>query len=215
VSNDILYIVIFLQSSVSAVAKLSLTNSWDRNETYGWCSENYTCHKCMAGIVCKCKCINNYSAPIRERSIVNLWWPCMSVCLSVCKHIPGTARPIFTKFLCMLPMALALFWLRHHLVGITQQWETYKRRLLMSSMGATAPIEMGSMGAVHPENWPNRNSHNGRWISELKGLGPGQRRNILHAAGFCHDDFGVKERQIVSFKMSFVFAYLLSINNAE
>ena len=36
---------------------------------------------------------------------------CMSVCLSVCvfirELISGTARLIFTKFLCMLPMALA------------------------------------------------------------------------------------------------------------
>ena len=30
-----------------------------------------------------------------------------SVCLSVRDHIFGTTRPIFTKFLCMLPMAVA------------------------------------------------------------------------------------------------------------
>jgi len=36
-----------------------------------------------------------------------LRWPCLSVCLSmfVRKHISGIERPIFTKFLCMLPMA--------------------------------------------------------------------------------------------------------------
>ena len=36
-----------------------------------------------------------------------LRWPCLSVCLSVFvrKHISGIERPIFTKFLCMLPMA--------------------------------------------------------------------------------------------------------------
>jgi len=28
-------------------------------------------------------------------------------CLSVCDHISGTSRPIFTKFLCTLPMAVA------------------------------------------------------------------------------------------------------------
>jgi len=39
---------------------------------------------------------------------------CLSVCLSVCMyvclsrdHIFGTARPIYTNFLCMLPMAVA------------------------------------------------------------------------------------------------------------
>jgi len=32
---------------------------------------------------------------------------CLSVCLSVRDHISGTARPIFTKFLCMLPIAVA------------------------------------------------------------------------------------------------------------
>jgi len=32
---------------------------------------------------------------------------CVSVCLSVSEHIFGTTRPLFTKFLCMLPMAVA------------------------------------------------------------------------------------------------------------
>ena len=31
----------------------------------------------------------------------------VSVCLSVRNHIFGTTRPIFTNFLCLLPMALA------------------------------------------------------------------------------------------------------------
>jgi len=31
---------------------------------------------------------------------------CMCVCLSVHRHIVGITRPIFTKFLCMLPMAV-------------------------------------------------------------------------------------------------------------
>ena len=46
--------------------------------------------------------------PIGERSIVIV--PvglCVFVCLSVCDHISGTMRAIFTKFLCMLPMAVA------------------------------------------------------------------------------------------------------------
>ena len=38
---------------------------------------------------------------------------CLSVCLCVCvsvrDHIIGTTRPIFTKFLCMLRMAVARF----------------------------------------------------------------------------------------------------------
>jgi len=32
---------------------------------------------------------------------------CVCVCLSVRDHIFGTTRPIFTKFLCVLPMAVA------------------------------------------------------------------------------------------------------------
>ena len=32
---------------------------------------------------------------------------CVCVCLFVLDHISGTTRPIFTKFLCMLPMAVA------------------------------------------------------------------------------------------------------------
>jgi len=36
---------------------------------------------------------------------------CLSVCVSVCvfvrDHIFGTTRPIFTNFLCMLPVAVA------------------------------------------------------------------------------------------------------------
>jgi len=32
---------------------------------------------------------------------------CLCVCLSVRDHIFGTTRPIFTKFLCELPMAVA------------------------------------------------------------------------------------------------------------
>jgi len=32
---------------------------------------------------------------------------CVYVCLSVRDHVFGTTRPIFAKFLCMLPMAVA------------------------------------------------------------------------------------------------------------
>ena len=32
---------------------------------------------------------------------------CLCVFLSVCEHISATARPIFTDFLCMLPLAVA------------------------------------------------------------------------------------------------------------
>ena len=32
---------------------------------------------------------------------------CLCLCLSVRDHIFGTTRPIFTVFLCMLPMAVA------------------------------------------------------------------------------------------------------------
>ena len=43
--------------------------------------------------------------PIGERSIVMSVSVC--VCLSVHDHIFGTARPIFTNFLRMLPVAVA------------------------------------------------------------------------------------------------------------
>jgi len=41
-----------------------------------------------------------------------LWWPCPSACLSVCFlsaniSISGITTPIFRKFLCVLPMAVA------------------------------------------------------------------------------------------------------------
>ena len=42
-------------------------------------------------------------SPIGERSIVIS----VSVCLSARDHIFGTTRPIFTKFLCILPVAVA------------------------------------------------------------------------------------------------------------
>jgi len=32
---------------------------------------------------------------------------CLSVCVSVCQHISGTAGPIFTNFLCRSPVAVA------------------------------------------------------------------------------------------------------------
>ena len=46
---------------------------------------------------------------IEKRSIVMSVSVCPSVCvcLSIRDHILGTTCPIFTKFLCMLPMALA------------------------------------------------------------------------------------------------------------
>ena len=34
---------------------------------------------------------------------------CVCVCVSVRDHIFGSTRPIFTNFLCMLPMAVARF----------------------------------------------------------------------------------------------------------
>jgi len=40
--------------------------------------------------------------PIGRRSIVMT----VSVCLSVREHISGTTHPIFTKFLCVLPVAV-------------------------------------------------------------------------------------------------------------
>jgi len=32
---------------------------------------------------------------------------CLSVCVSVCEHISGTAGPIFTNFICRSPVAVA------------------------------------------------------------------------------------------------------------
>jgi len=45
--------------------------------------------------------------PTGDWSIVMSVFVCVCVCLSVRDHISGTTRPIFTKFLCMLPMAVA------------------------------------------------------------------------------------------------------------
>jgi len=45
----------------------------------------------MSVSVCQCVCL------------------CMCVCLSVRDLVFGTARPIFTKFLCVLPTAVARF----------------------------------------------------------------------------------------------------------
>ena len=49
--------------------------------------------------------------PAGKRSIVMTVSVCLSLCvfvrLSVREHISGTKRPVFTNFLCMLPMAVA------------------------------------------------------------------------------------------------------------
>jgi len=52
--------------------------------------------------------VSSYFAADREAEYCNER-VCVSVCLSVRDHIFGTARPIFTNFLCMLPMAVARF----------------------------------------------------------------------------------------------------------
>ena len=44
-----------------------------------------------------------YSAAVREQRIA----ASLSVCLSVREHISGTAAPIFTKYLCRSPVAMA------------------------------------------------------------------------------------------------------------
>ena len=51
--------------------------------------------------VCVCVCVR---ACVRACVCV-----CVCVCLSVRENISGNARPIFTKFLCMLAMAEARF----------------------------------------------------------------------------------------------------------
>jgi len=55
--------------------------------------------------------LNLFATPplMGKRSIVISMSVCLSVCmcLSVCDHIFGTTRLTFTKFLCMLPMAVA------------------------------------------------------------------------------------------------------------
>jgi len=47
--------------------------------------------------------------PIGERSIVMSVSVCLCACLSVLEHIFRTTRPILTKFLRMLPMAVVRF----------------------------------------------------------------------------------------------------------
>ena len=61
----------------------------------------------MSVCVCACACVRacvrvRARARARARACV-----CVCVCLSVLDHIFGTTRPIFTKFLCMLPMAVS------------------------------------------------------------------------------------------------------------
>jgi len=46
-------------------------------------------------------------APMGERSIAMKVSVCLCMCLSVRDHVFGTTRPICTKFLRMLPMAVA------------------------------------------------------------------------------------------------------------
>jgi len=48
-----------------------------------------------------------YFAPVGMRSIVMSMSAYLSVCVSVSSHILKTMRPNFTKFLCMLPVAVA------------------------------------------------------------------------------------------------------------
>jgi len=66
---------------------------------------------------------------------------CVCVCLSVRNHIFGTIRPIFTKFLCMLPMAVArssfggVYIVIRHVLPVL--WMT--SYLLISYGGSTSP----------------------------------------------------------------------------
>ena len=48
-----------------------------------------------------------YSALVGERSTAISLSVCLSVCMYVREHISGTAGPIFTKFLCRFPVAVA------------------------------------------------------------------------------------------------------------
>jgi len=72
------------------------------------------------------------------------------VCLSVLDHIFGTTRPIFTKFLCMLPMAVS--WpssggvVTRYVLPVL--WMT--SYLLISQGCSTSPP---SLSAVHAQPW--------------------------------------------------------------
>jgi len=46
---------------------------------------------------------NNYLAGHLQKNCKELWWACLFVCLS---HISKTTQPNFSKFLCMLPVAV-------------------------------------------------------------------------------------------------------------
>ena len=61
-----------------------------------------------------------YSTPVEEAKYCDDR-VCLSVCSSVREHISGTTCPIFTKFLCMLPMSYTsvLLWRRCDMLRIS------------------------------------------------------------------------------------------------
>jgi len=74
---------------------------------------------------------------------------CVCVCLSVRDHIFGNTRPIFTNFLCMLPMTVA----RSSSGGVVTccVLPVYRWRYIYTSQGcSTSPH---SWGAAHTQPW--------------------------------------------------------------
>ena len=88
--------------------------------------------------------------PIGERSIVMSVCVRACVCLSVRGHIFGTTRPIFSKFLCTLAMAVARWTsdavVIHHILPVLRM-TSY---LLISQGCSTSPP---SWSAVHTQPW--------------------------------------------------------------
>jgi len=76
--------------------------SLDRCHSYSWVSQTSTQEPVeLARRLLGLCSTNQETILLRPRGV--WWWPC----LSVCDHIFGTASPIFTKFLCTLPMTVA------------------------------------------------------------------------------------------------------------
>jgi len=89
---------------------------------------------------------------IGERSIVMsvCVCVCVCVCLSVCDHISGTTRPIFTNFLRVLPMAVARFCVQRRGPTVTDvSWSVF---VCLSELCQIEVVPSGLWTRVGPRN---------------------------------------------------------------
>jgi len=90
---------------------------------------------CIAMSVCVCVCV------------------CVCVRLSVRDHIFGTTRPIFTKFLCLLPMALARSFSGGVVICYVFPVFWMTSYLYISRGCSTSPSGLGSEAHMQPWAW--------------------------------------------------------------